>query len=111
MNLSFLSYSRTPPAPTWQEAKVDFLGGQSYVLRRYCTEASIKVERGGFRIIFRRPFLVPSAELLGTQVKEGFISDIVVTMSGFEFSMQKLYPETFPRRILRGMEVGINLVI
>ena len=108
MNLDFLNELRPAPGPKFQAARVDFIGGQGYILNSFEATVRIRCFEGGFRIEFREPLQVPAEALLGNKAPWAYVTDTRVKTGGHELSLATLYPEWYPKKIRRGEVIGVT---
>ena len=102
MNLSFLGNSPKALGPQYQEAKIDFIGGQGYILNTFEAAVRLNCQKGGFRIDFREPLRVPAEALLGRNVQWGWLTGVRIHSGGHTIDLGVLYPAWYPQKIRRG---------
>jgi hypothetical protein len=107
MNLDFLSASPKVPGPQYQVAKIEFIGGQGYILNTFEAYVRIDCQAGGFRIDFREPLHVPAEALLGGKVTWGYLTGIKIHTGGHTIDLSALYPAWYPKKIRRGEVLGV----
>lgn len=107
VNLSFLNESMPVPGPQYQEARVEFIGGQGYTLNEFSANVRLVCMSGGFRIEFREPLNVPAEALLGRSVKTGYLTDVIIHSGGHSLSLGTLYPGWYPKTIREGEVLGV----
>ena len=107
MNLNFLTELPKPLGPKYQEAVIEYIGGQGYTLNRFDASVRFCCMNGGFRIEFREPLFVMAECLLGRHVKWGWLTDVRIHSGGHTWSLASLYPEKFPKKIRNGEVFGV----
>lgn len=107
MNLNFLNYSKPALGPQYQVAKIEFIGGQGYILNTFEAYVRIACQTGGFRIDFREPLHVPTEALLGRSVEWGYLTSIRIHSGGHTLDLGVLYPGWYPKKIRRGEVIGV----
>jgi len=108
MNLNFLNGLPKPLGPEYQEAVIEYIGGQGYTLNRFHAAVRFHCQNGGFRIDFREPFFVTAETLLGRTVKWGWLTDVRIHSGGHSWSLAALFPKNFPKKIRRGEVFGVH---
>lgn len=108
MNLSFLNESPKAHGPEYQEAVIEYIGGQGYTLNRFEAAVRFHCQNGGFRIDFREPFFVTAETLLGRKVPWGWLTDVRIISGGHTWSLAALFPQNFPKKIQKGEVFGVH---
>ena len=108
MNLSFLRESNEAPGPKYQAARIDYIGGQGYVLNSFEAYVRFCCQKGGFRVQLREPLFVPAETLLGHSVRIGWLTDVRIVSGGHTWSLATLFPHEYPQKIRAGEVFRVN---
>jgi hypothetical protein len=108
MNLSFLDDLPKAPGPEYREAKIEYIGGLGYTLNTFEAYIRFVCQDGGFRIVLREPLFVMAEALLGNTVSWGWLTDVKIHSGGHTWSMARLFPGNFPKKIRAGEVFSVN---